>query len=165
MYNTHVLGAREDARRKTILTLSGRAPLVTDLYLPLFGTKVNTRFIPSMLLDPAGNLNLGKKLRVLGTDNLWAVGDVGNVEVKQWMVMDAQVCHLSKALHLVLTGREDQVKEYTPSGKKMMFISMGKKYATGQFGDWKLRQWMVAYPKGRGLFVEGPLAFVNGNGK
>jgi hypothetical protein len=78
------------------------------------------------------------------------------------MVMDAQVCHLSRALHLVLTGREAQVKEYTPSGKKMMFISMGKRYATGQSEDWKLRRWMVAYPKGRRLFVEGAPAFVKG---
>lgn len=68
--NTHVLGAREDAAGPLTLTLSGRGPIITDLYLLLFGTKVNTKFIPPRLLDPAGNLNLGSKMRVLGTE-MW----------------------------------------------------------------------------------------------
>lgn len=160
--NTQVLGVREDAAWKITLTVSGRGPLVTDLYLPLFGTKVNTKFIPSRLLDPAGNLNLGRKMRVLGTENIWGIGDVGNVEAKYWTVMEAQVAYLSPALHLVLTDKEDQVKEYMPSAKKMVFISMGRKYATGQFGRWKLQRWMVSWPKGRSLFVQDAPAFVNG---
>lgn len=162
IHNTQVLGSRGDGAGKTVLTLSGQGPMTTDLYLPLFGTKVNTKFIPSRLLDPAGNLNLGRKMRVLGTENIWGLGDVGNVEVKQWTVMEAQVAHLSMALQLVLTGKLDRVKEYMPSTKRMVFISMGKKYATGQVGNWKLPRLMVSWPKGRSLFLGNAPAFVNG---
>ncbi|QDS73428.1 hypothetical protein FKW77_008500 [Venturia effusa] len=162
VHNTQVLNSHEDVAGKTILTLSGQASITADLYLPLFGTKVNTSFVPPRLLDPAGNLNLGRKMRVLGTDNVWGLGDVGNVEAKQWTVIDAQVAHLSMALQLVLTGRSDQVKEYTPSAKKMMFISMGRRYATGQFGSWKLHRWIVSWAKGRSLFVGDAPAYVNG---
>ncbi|TID25970.1 Valine-tRNA ligase [Venturia nashicola] len=161
-HNTQVLGSQEDDAGKTILTLSGQGPIKTDLYLPLFGTKVKTKFVPPKLLDPAGNLNLSRKMRVLGTENIWGLGDVGNVEAKQWTVMEAQVAHLSMALQLVLTGKLDQVKEYAPSTKKLVFISMGRKYAAGQVGNWKLPRWMVSWPKGRSHFVGDAPAFVNG---
>jgi len=101
-------------------------------------------------------------LLVLGTENIWGIGDIGNVETKQWTVKEAQVAHLFTALHLVLTGQQNQVKEYTPLSKKRVFISIGKKYAIGQIGSWKLQRWMVSYPKGRALFVGEAPAFVNG---
>jgi NADH dehydrogenase FAD-containing subunit len=162
LHKTQVMNAQEDATGNTILSLSNGLSLITDLYLPLFGMKVNTSFVPSNLLDPAGNLALDMSMKVVGTKNIWGIGDVGNLEVKQVTVTDAQIIHLATALHLVLSGKEDQVKEYKPSEKMMVFITMGKKYATGQIGGWKLPGWMVSYPKGRALFVDTASAYVNG---
>ena len=148
---------------KTTLTLSDGSTLITDLYLPLFGVKVNTGFVPASLLDSAGNLALDKTMRVVGTKNIWGIGDVGNLEVKQLTVTDAQIIHLSSALHSVLTGEGKQlVKEYKPSSKMMIFITMGKKYATGQIGGWRLWGWIVAYVKGRMLFVDTAEGYVGG---
>ena len=148
---------------KTTLTLSDGSTLIADLYLPLFGVKVNTGFVPPSLLDSAGNLALDKTMRVVGTKNIWGIGDVGNLEVKQLTVTDAQIIHLSSALHSVLTGEGKQlVKEYKPSSKMMIFITMGKKYATGQIGGWRLWGWIVAYVKGRMLFVDTAEGYVGG---
>ena len=98
-----------------------------------------------------------------GTKNIWGIGDVGNLEAKQLTVTDAQIIHLSSALHTVLTGDGKQVvKEYKPSSRKMIFITMGKKYATGQIGEWRLWGWITAYVKGRLLFVDTAEGYVGG---
>lgn len=152
----------EDAAVQTTLTLSNGSTLVADLYLPLFGVQVNTGFVPESLLDSAGNLVLDKTMRVVGTKNVWGIGDVGNLEVKQLTVTDAQILYLSAALDSVLTGEGGQVKEYKPSGKTMIFITMGKKYAIGQMGGWKLWGWVVSYVKGRTLFVDTAQGYVGG---
>ena len=138
---------------QTTITFSNGSQIVADLYIPLFGVQVNTSFIPSSLLDKDANLDLEPTMRVKGTKNVWGIGDVGNTEVKQVTVTDAQVIHLSAALDTVLTGG-GEVKEYKPSGKTMVFITMGKKFAIGQIGSWKLWGWMVAYVKGRTIFTD-----------
>ena len=170
--NTQVKEAQTDSAKKennveaaqtTTLTLSNGSTLTADLYLPLFGIQVNTGFIPPSLLDSAGNLALDKTMRVTGTRNIWGIGDVGNLEAKQLTVTDAQIIHLSSALHSVLTDDGRQVvKEYKPSSRKMIFITMGKKYATGQIGEWRLWGWITAYAKGRMLFVDTAKGYVGG---
>lgn len=153
----------EKAAAQTTLTLSNGSTLVTDLYLPLFGVQVNTSFVPAGLLDSAGNLVLEKTMRVAGTTNVWGIGDVGDLEAKQVTVIDAQVIHLSATLDAVLTtGDDGQVEEYRPSEKKKLFITMGKRHATGQIGGWRLFGWMVSYVKGRALFVDTAPAYVGG---
>ena len=147
----------------TSLTLTNGSTLTTDLYLPLFGIQLNTGFVPPSLLDSAGNLALDKTMQVTGTKNIWGIGDVGNLEAKQLTVTDAQIIHLSSALHTVLTGNDREVvKEYKPSSRKMIFITMGKKYATGQIGEWRLWGWITAYVKGRLLFVDTAKGYVGG---
>ncbi|KAK9312809.1 hypothetical protein V1524DRAFT_354379, partial [Lipomyces starkeyi] len=92
--NTQVKGVRtnangeEDAAVQTTLTLSNGSTLVADLYLPLFGVQVNTSFVSASLLDSAGNLVLDKTMRVVGTKNVWGIGDVGNLDAKQVTVTD-----------------------------------------------------------------------------
>lgn len=168
LYNTQVKNVQtnakgvEDAVAQTVLTLSNGSTLVADLYLPLFGVQVNTNFVPPHLLDSAGNLNLDKTMRLAETKNIWGIGDVGNLETKQLTVTDAQIIHLSGALDSVLTGNGGQVKEYLPSKKKMVFITMGKRYATGQIGGWRVWGWIVAYVKGRLLFVDTAEEYVGG---
>lgn len=168
VYSAQVKGVETTAKEgqgeiaQTTLKLSNGSNLVADLYLPLFGVQVNTGFLPRNLLDSAGNLNQEQTLRVLGTKNVWAIGDVGNIETKQLTVTDAQIIHLSAALDSVLTGDDRQVREYKPSSKKMIFITMGKKHAIGQIGGWKLWGWMVSYVKGRMLFVDTAQGYVDG---
>lgn len=101
-------------------------------------------------------------MRVSGTQNVWGIGDVGNIEAKQLTVTDAQIIYLSSVLDSVLTGNGDDLKEYKPSPKTMVFISLGKKLAIGQIGDWRLWGWMVSYVKGRKLFVDTAQGYVGG---
>jgi hypothetical protein len=99
-------------------------------------------------------------MRVKGTKNIWGIGDVGNLEPKQVTVIDGMIIHLSAALDSVMTGGGDS-KEYK-LGKPMIFVTMGKKFGTGQIGGWKLWGWMVTYVKGRNIFVDTAKQYVDG---
>lgn len=160
--NNRVVGAQEDpASHQTTITMSNAAPLKADLYLPLHGMTVNATFIPEKLLDEAGNLNLRSDMRASGNENIWGIGDIGNLEPKQLTVTDNQIIHLAATLDGVLTGRGQQ-EPYQPEGKTMLFISLGRKHATGQIGNWRLPGFMVNYVKGRKLFVDTAKGYVGG---
>ncbi|KAN0105956.1 FAD/NAD(P)-binding domain containing protein [Hyaloscypha variabilis] len=158
---THAVEKGEGSSvKQTSITLSNGNTIVADLYLPLFGVKLNTSFVPANFLDSTGSIILDKTMRVTGTKNIWGIGDVGNLEPKQVTVIDGMIIHLSAALDAVLTGTGG-VPEYK-LGKPMIFITMGKKYATGQIGGWKLWGFLTAYVKGRNIFVDTAKQYVDG---
>ncbi|KAI9816928.1 MAG: hypothetical protein M1827_001573 [Pycnora praestabilis] len=115
-------------------TLTNGITLVADLYLPLFGLLSNMSFVPASLLDSAGNLVLKKTMREVGTKNVWGIGDLGNLKEKQGTVRGAQISYQSATRDLTFSGEDRMVKDYELSKKTMIFITMGKKYATGQIG-------------------------------
>lgn len=160
--NTRVQTATKasDGNHWTV-TLSDGKTLSSDLYLPLFGIQVNTSFVPQELLDLSSNVKQDTSMKVVGTENIWAIGDVGNIEPKQLTLTDAQIIHLAAALEATLRGT-GSVAEYQPANKTMIFLSLGKKLATGQIGSWRLWGWMVAWVKGRKLFVDTAEGYVGG---
>ncbi|KAH7216755.1 hypothetical protein BKA60DRAFT_649422 [Fusarium oxysporum] len=162
IYNARVTEAKKSERGQGAeVHLSNGSTLTTDLYLPLYGIKLNTSFVPPSLLDSGGNIKLDERMRVAGTKNIWGIGDVGNIDPKQLTITDNQIIHLATALDATLTGNGD-IKPYQPASKKMIFVSLGKKYATGQIGNWKLFSFMVSYVKGRKLFVDTAEGYVGG---
>ncbi|SCV29775.1 uncharacterized protein FFB14_02716 [Fusarium fujikuroi] len=162
IYNARVTEAKKSERGQgTEVHLSNGSTLTTDLYLPLHGIKLNTSFVPPSFLDSGGSIKLDEKMRVMGTKNIWGIGDVGNIDPKQLTITDNQIIHLATALDATLTGKGD-IKPYRPATKKMIFVSLGKKYATGQMGNWKLFSFMVSYVKGRKLFVDTAEGYVGG---
>ncbi|RMJ12239.1 hypothetical protein CDV36_008127 [Fusarium kuroshium] len=162
IYKARVTEARggQDGKQ-TELTLSNGSTLKADLYLPLYGIKLNTGFIPDEFLDSGGNIKLDEKMRVVGTKNIWGIGDIGNIDPKQLTITDNQIIHMAAALDAILT-EQGSVKPYVPANKTMIFISLGKKHATGQIGNWKLFSFIVSFVKGRKLFVDTAEGYVGG---
>jgi NADH dehydrogenase FAD-containing subunit len=140
------------------LTLSDGKTLSADLYLPLYGVRPNTGFIPPHLLDSNGNLKLQKTLQVVGHQNVWGVGDVGNVENKQAVRAEAQVIHLFSNLQAVLVGNAaaaaPSLAEYKPAEKTTLVVTLGPKKGTGQIGTFKVFSFLVAFIKGKTIFME-----------
>ncbi|WQF80840.1 Putative FAD/NAD(P)-binding domain, FAD/NAD(P)-binding domain superfamily [Colletotrichum destructivum] len=137
--------------------LSNGETLTADLYLPLFGVRPNTTFVPEHLLDDKGNVKLKHDLRVEGLINVWGVGDVGNLEAKQLMRAEGQALHLADNLDAVLTGNETKVKDLKLTLKPQVFVTIGKKKATGQFNTMKLPGFIVSAAKAKTFFTEkGP---------
>ncbi|KAJ3492513.1 hypothetical protein NLG97_g5344 [Lecanicillium saksenae] len=145
---------------QTTLALSDGSELQTDCYLPLFGLKLNTSFVPSDWLDKDGNIALDSHLKVDGTRNVWALGDVGSIDPKQITITDNQIIYLAGHLDAILTG--SATKAYVPEKKTLIFVSLGKRYATGQVGNWRLFGLMVSWVKGRRLFTDTAQAYVSG---
>lgn len=162
IYQARVTEAREaSGGKQTEVTVSNGSTIVTDLYLPLYGVRTNTSFVPSALLDSDGNVKQDENMRAVGTENIWGIGDVGNIEPKQLTVTDNQIIYLATALDAALTG-STVPSPYQPMNKKMIFLSLGRKMATGQIGNWKLFGFMVSYVKGRKLFVDTAEGYVGG---
>ncbi|KAH6892411.1 hypothetical protein B0T10DRAFT_294529 [Thelonectria olida] len=157
-----VTGTKEaTSGKQTEVSLSNGSTLTADLYLPLHGIKTNTSFVPMDLLDSNNNVKLDGHMRAVGTKNIWGIGDIGDIEPKQLTVTDNQIIYLATALDAALTGAADTAP-YQPTDKKMIFLSLGRKMATGQIGNWKLFGFMVSYVKGRKLFVDTAEGYVGG---
>ncbi|KAL7907484.1 FAD/NAD(P)-binding domain-containing protein [Trichoderma velutinum] len=150
-----------DDGKTQVLILDNGSSVVTELYLPLHGIRLNNGFISDNFLDSHGNVNINGNMRVVGTENIWAIGDVSNAGPKQLTVTDSQIIYLASALDAALT-RKESIAPYQPIKKTMIFLSLGKKYATGQIGSWKLWGVLVSYVKGRSLFTDTADDYVSG---
>lgn len=161
IYRTTITDVQSDDISGIVsLTTAEHKTIKANLYLPFHGVQVNTSFMPDAYLDDKANLKLDASLRVTGTTSIWGIGDVGNVEPKQLTVTDNQIIHLASALDATLTGV--RVKEYEPLNKTMIFVSLGRRFGTGQIGGWRLWGFMVNYVKGRRLFVDTAKGYVGG---
>ena len=160
IHGAQVKNVGEENGRKKIELSNGNS-LIVDCYLPFHGISLNTSFVPAGLLDSYGSIDQDSTMRAKGTGNVWAIGDIGNIDPKQLTITDNQIIHLATALHTVLTEK-GAAPEYKPDPKAMIFVSLGKKYATGQVGNWRLWGIMVSWVKGRKLFTDSAEQYVGG---
>jgi NADH dehydrogenase FAD-containing subunit len=161
--NTRVASATTDkaSDKRITVTLSDGNTISADCHIPLHGIKLNTSFMPAQYLTADGSIKQSDIMQVDGLKNVWAIGDAGILEPKQLTVIDNQIVHLAASLDKILTG-SGEPDAYKPVGKTMIFVSLGKKFATGQIGSWRLWGFMVAYVKGRKLFVDTAEGYVGG---
>ncbi|QYT05874.1 Pyr_redox_2 domain-containing protein [Trichoderma simmonsii] len=150
--NTKVT-AVEYSGNDTILTLTSSdgktRTLTTQAYLPTTGGTPNSSFVPAALLDSEGYINQTASLQAKGYNNIFVIGDIGNLEGSKAGVADAQTVHLIKALPIYLKGGAMPV--YTPSTKVMVGITLGRSRGTGQMGSFKVFSFLIHYAKGRFL--------------
>ena len=79
--------------------------LTADLYIPAFGLTPNSSYVPTALLDATGHIVVDDYLRVKGTMEVWAVGDVSNHEPAQFKVTDTQSAHLARNIAAILSNK------------------------------------------------------------
>ncbi|KAL2785908.1 putative apoptosis-inducing factor [Aspergillus keveii] len=143
------------------ITLSTGEDLVVDMYIPTFGVKPNTSFLPSEFIDGDGFVRVDQYLRVTGTKDVYAIGDVSNMQGPQAFHVKAQSKYLSKSLVLNVLGKRSAVVPYKASTSEMLAVQTGKKAGTGHAGSMKLPSFMVAYVR-KTLFVENGPKTVDG---
>ncbi|KAL2137771.1 hypothetical protein VTI28DRAFT_8315 [Corynascus sepedonium] len=161
------------------------ATLEADLLIPTYGITPNTAFLPASMLDERGYARQTTRLRAPGHENVFVVGDVGNLEEPQAVHADAQAVHAAGLLEARLLlpplggsvkegtqssstaakrGGEEGVKEdeYKPIDKIMFAVTLGRNRGTGQFGSWKLWSLLVWFTKGRYLGTNHAAEVVRG---
>lgn len=159
--HTRVTNIEQPGSQLTI-SLSDGSALQADVYLPLFGMKANSSFLPTTLLDDKGNLKLDTSLRVTGFENIWAAGDVGNLEPKQLIYAERQALHLAMNLDAVLTGAKERVSDLKPTVMPQLFVTIGQKKGTGQYNRFRVPGFIVSTVKGKTLFTEKAPGLVAG---
>ncbi|KAK2019572.1 FAD/NAD(P)-binding domain-containing protein [Colletotrichum eremochloae] len=122
--------------------------LETDAYVPTVGSIPNTSFLPASMLDAQGYVNQDASLRVPGHDNIFVVGDVGNLEDGYGRIADLQTQYAVKSIQAQLTGAP-RPADYVADPKVLAGITLGRSRATGQMGTWKLPSLAIWLFKGR----------------
>jgi NADH dehydrogenase FAD-containing subunit len=135
---TNVTGSGGKEGKTVELTMADgtRDTVQADLFIPTFGIKPNTSFMPAELLGNGGFINQTAYLRADGQQNIFVVGDAGNLQEPLGKTADDQVLHLAKNLQAYLTGGVEE--EYKPLNKPLIAVTIGRKKGTGQLGNWKV---------------------------
>jgi hypothetical protein len=102
---TKVISASTNSTGQTEVVYFDGSKTITDFYIPTFGVIPNSSFIPSKLLDKRGFAIVDEHLKIKGANDIWAVGDINNVEWAQWIYMDFQSQYLSKQITSILKGK------------------------------------------------------------
>lgn len=99
---TRVVHAQEVAYGGHELTLSNGSQLKADLYLPTYGVVANTSYLSAKLVNAHGFIKVDEYLRVGGSSDVWAAGDVCEVEASQFLSCDRQSSYVARAIVAVL---------------------------------------------------------------
>ncbi|KAL4945483.1 hypothetical protein BDV06DRAFT_230855 [Aspergillus oleicola] len=160
--NTKVEDEKELADNTWEITLSGGKKLVVDAYIPTFGVKPNSSFIPSEFLNREGFVQLDEYMRVKGTKDMYAVGDISDIEPPQAFHVNPQSRYVAKSVVLGATGKNSSVVPYKKSNTSMIGVQIGQKAGTGHFGSIRLPSFMIIYLR-KTLLVEQVPKIVDGS--
>lgn len=65
----------------------------------------NSSFIPPALLDAHGYIKVDQYLAVEGREDVFAIGDVSNLEAPQFWFVNTQAGHMAKNLVQIMLGK------------------------------------------------------------
>ncbi len=158
-------GAKEGKQTLTLRASSKGATtttLETDVYIPTFGVRPNTAFVPPALLDTTGRVRVDRTtLQVEGHANIFALGDVANAQSASGKHADEQVVYLAPALQDHLAGRS--APAFKPDDGVVLAVTIGRYRGTGQMGSWKLWGWLIRFAKGRHMGTDVAPEVIAGN--
>lgn len=162
-YGVKITGTKPTSNGKTELTLDNGETKTVDLYLPTIGMLPNSEYIPRTLLNESGYARVDQYLRVKNATDIWAVGDIVDIEPSQIVYLEKQVAAITKSLDLVLKGKQPII--YKTGGDRksccrppkcpirsahhqhtgVLALAIGRSKATGRSGSMKLPGFLIWY--------------------
>lgn len=150
--NTRVLAvtATQAGNKQSLLLRTGgendtdatETTLETDLYIPAFGIRPNTDFLPAAMLDGSARVKVNREtLQTESYANVFALGDASNAQTARGKHADAQVRYFAPALQDRLAGRI--VPNYKADDTFIFAVTLGPYRGTGQVGNWRLWAWII----------------------
>ena len=139
------------------LVLSNGEVLSADLHIATWGIYPNTSFLAKDLLDSAGWINMDEYMRVRGTQNVWAIGDVTHWGNRKLTTVDGQwAVAMQNILSSINGGGEEVFKKYVHSDELLMAVPMGRRFANAVvfIKGWKLWGVIGWLLKGRTYMIE-----------
>ncbi|KAH8590442.1 hypothetical protein B0O99DRAFT_521483 [Bisporella sp. PMI_857] len=159
--NTRITSTQKLESGQTELTLSNGEKKVVDLYLPTGGVAPNSEYIPKHLLNEKGFVKVDDYLRVKDVKDVWAAGDITDLDFPQYVYADKQANALAKNLDLVLKDKEPVV--YKHGGDRILAVTLGRSKGTGWGGSFKLPSFLVWWLKGRHLGTNHLASYASGS--
>ncbi|CAG8950978.1 hypothetical protein HYFRA_00006375 [Hymenoscyphus fraxineus] len=157
--NTRIESSSKAKDGREELSFSNGQNVKTDLYLQTVGMVPNTSYMKPELLGPGGYISPDEYLRVKNVKDVWAVGDVSDIQRAQVLHLDGQTAHLAKNLGLVLSGKEPVA--FNSKVIDMLGFQVGREMGTGHVAGWRLPSFLVSYIK-KTLLVEKLPGLVHG---
>ncbi|KAF2875079.1 hypothetical protein BDV95DRAFT_603851 [Massariosphaeria phaeospora] len=164
LYNTRVADVSVAENKRTTVTLAKGEKLEADLYIPAYGVRPNTSFVPSNLLTPTKYLDTNAAtLRVdAAGPRVYALGDVASYSCNN--AIDIQDGHPVLMVNLKRdllafdpafpnepAPGKDRI--FTPMTKEMMIVPIGTAGGVGAIFGWKVPSWFVWAVKGRDYMI------------
>ncbi|POS84695.1 hypothetical protein EPUL_003009 [Erysiphe pulchra] len=131
IYSTKITDAKPTSKDQTELFLSDGTTKTVDLYLPTLGSIPNSEFIPETFLNDSKYLMVDNFFRVKNAQDVWAAGDITDLEPSQYVYAEKQTTALIHNLNMVINGKEPIA--YKP-GPLILGVTLGRCKATGRLG-------------------------------
>ncbi|CAO2648882.1 Nn.00g098310.m01.CDS01 [Neocucurbitaria sp. VM-36] len=143
------------------LKLSNGETLTTDMYIPTFGLVPNTSFIPAPFVNANGFVTVDTHLNLKDTTDIWALGDVCDVEYCQFISCDRQSTYVAKSIVAILGGGK-VAAPYKAIASRFMGIQIGKKAGTAFYGNLRIPSFLVVWTR-KNLFIDKLGSTVDGS--
>lgn len=78
---------------------------MADMYIPTFGVIPNSSYLPPEFLDANGFVKVDENLKVKGTEDVWAIGDVSDIEPARWIYCEKHSKYIAASFVSVLTNK------------------------------------------------------------
>ena len=144
------LALRTSNNNKNNKTDTATMTLETDLYIPTFGVRPNTAFVPAAMRDADDRVKVNRDtLQATGYANVFALGDASNAQTAKGKHADAQVRFLAPAMQHRLAGCT--MPTYKADDTFVFAVTLGPYRGTGQIGNWRLWGWIIRMTIGKHL--------------
>lgn len=150
---------------KTITTDKG-TKLETDVVFRCIGTRPNSEPIASLasiikskdnkdIIENNGRIRVNEYLQVIGTKNIFAVGDINNVpELKLGYRATLHAPIVADNIISLISEHSATLKEYKPSGMDLISVPLGRNGGQTQFTSaFVLGDWVTRSLKSADLFI------------
>ncbi|KAH6634532.1 hypothetical protein B0J18DRAFT_22833 [Chaetomium sp. MPI-SDFR-AT-0129] len=149
---------------KTEVTLANGETITTDLYLSTTGLVPNVKYIPAKYLsqDSQPSVIVDEYLRVTGTENVWAAGDVISKPRASFLITQKQAASVAKNVEAVLTDKAPTVAKGPPVD--VLACAVGRGRGVGRINNSiRMPSLMVWAAKGRTLAVPMLKSYIDGS--
>ena len=166
-YGAHVQEARPApaGHDKTEVVLASGETLTTDLYLPTTGLIPNTEFIPAQYLadgDVVRPVKVDEYLRVPGTEEVWACGDIVSKPRASFFHTQKQAASVAKNVEAALAGLKPTIAKGPPMD--IFACAVGRDRGVGRINNSiKMPSFMVWAAKGRTLALPMVKTYIDGS--
>lgn len=104
--NSKVETTEELPDGSTEIIFASGEKMTTDVYIPTYGVVPNSSYLPKDMLNERGFIKVDDVLSVTGAEDVYAIGEVSDCEVMNFLSLEAQSKHMANNAVLIALGKQ-----------------------------------------------------------